>query len=182
MTEKEYGEFQTANDHLGDVRLLDSIFNRQGYLFFRGVLDTQQVLEVKGDFVRELGRQGFVEPGGPEPIWTAKSLEELDEAVVIEMMAGPSRAGRGLRSRLLSQATGQRRDPRVLRAPFRRASVHLPLLHHPLHGPKRRETRLSAPPGPLLHQPHYGLSYDVGPVDGYRPGIGRPCSGRSCVA
>ena len=79
MTEKEYGEFQTANDHLGDVHLLDSIFNRQGYLFFRGVLDTQQVLEVKGDFVRELGRQGFVEPGGPEPIWTAKSLEELDD-------------------------------------------------------------------------------------------------------
>ena len=79
MAEKEYGEFQTVSDRLDDIEAVNSIFHQQGYLFFRGVLDAQQVLDVKGDFVRGRERQGFVRPGETEPIWTGKSLEELDD-------------------------------------------------------------------------------------------------------
>ena len=79
MTTTAYGEFQIANEYLHDAETLNSVFDQQGYLFFRGVLDTDQVLEVKSDFISELRRQGFVRPGGRESIWTGKDLDELDD-------------------------------------------------------------------------------------------------------
>ena len=57
MANKEYGKFQSANDHLDDVEALNSISHWQGYLFFRSALDERLVLQVKGDFVRALVRQ-----------------------------------------------------------------------------------------------------------------------------
>ena len=82
MAERGYGEFQVANDYVDDIEALDSIFDRQGYLFFRDVLDTRQVEEVKSDFVRELQKQGFVRPGVSEPIWTGRGVDDLDDGAL----------------------------------------------------------------------------------------------------
>ena len=79
MTATEYGEFQVANEFLDDIETLNSVFDRQGYLMFRGVLDTDEVLQVKSDLVQEFQRQGFVKNGGTDSVWTGKSLDELDD-------------------------------------------------------------------------------------------------------
>ncbi len=79
MKTKTYGEFQTANQYLDDSETLNSVFDREGYLFFRDVLDASEVQAVKNDFAQELQKQGFVKPGYSEPIWTGKDLVELDD-------------------------------------------------------------------------------------------------------
>ncbi len=79
MKPKTYGEFQTANQYLDDNDTLNSVFDQQGYLYFRDVLDTSEVRAVKSDFVQELQRQGFAKPGCSDPIWTGKDLAELDD-------------------------------------------------------------------------------------------------------
>ena len=79
MKTKTYGEFQTANKYLEDSDSLNSVFDRQGYLFLRDVLDTSEVQAVRDDFVQELQRQGFVKPDCYEPIWTGKDLVEIDD-------------------------------------------------------------------------------------------------------
>ncbi len=79
MKTKTYGEFRTANRYLEDCDTLNSVFDRQGYLFLRDVLDTSEVQAVKNDFVQELQKQGFVKPGGSDPIWTGKDLVEIDD-------------------------------------------------------------------------------------------------------
>ena len=79
MTTTTYGEFEVANEYLNDHEELEAAFRRQGYLFFRGVLDTDEVGELRDDFVQELRAQGFVKPDSVESLWTGKSLDELDE-------------------------------------------------------------------------------------------------------
>jgi 1-deoxypentalenic acid 11beta-hydroxylase len=75
----EYSELEVANDYLDDPEGLNEAFERQGYLFFRGVLDTDEVGAVRADFMAELGRQRFVVPGASRPVWTGRDLEELDD-------------------------------------------------------------------------------------------------------
>ncbi len=82
MKPKTYGELQTANQYLDDSDTLNSVFDQQGYLFFRDVLDTSEVQAVKSDFVQELQRQGFVKPECSEPIWTGKDLAELNDGLL----------------------------------------------------------------------------------------------------
>ena len=79
MKKKPYGAFQIENAYLDDSATLRAMFDEQGYLFFRDVLNTSEVNEVKRDFVQELQRQGFVKPGCTDPIWTGKDLAELDD-------------------------------------------------------------------------------------------------------
>ena len=76
---QEYGELEVANGYLGDPEGLNEAFERQGYLFFRGVLDADEIGAVRSDFMAELGRQGFVAPGASRPVWTGRDLEELDD-------------------------------------------------------------------------------------------------------
>ena len=128
MAEKEYGEFQTANDHLDDVEELDSILHRQGYLFFRGVLDAKQIQEVKGDFVRELERQGFVRPGVTDSIWTGKSLEDLDDGPLYDLDYYP---------KLLDSDTTQEFFERLFRGPvftFRSCTIRYTMPNDEKHG------------------------------------------------
>ena len=56
MTTTAYSTFRIANEYLDDYEKLNAVFDKQGYLFFREVLDTNKVLEVKRDFIRELHR------------------------------------------------------------------------------------------------------------------------------
>ena len=70
----EYGELEVANDYLDDPEKLNAVLERQGYLFFRAVLDAGEVGAVREDFAAELRRQGFAAPGlrsrfGPARIW-----------------------------------------------------------------------------------------------------------------
>ena len=84
-SEKLYGDLQASNDCLDDAETLNRIFNQQGYLFFRSVLNVQQVQEVKNDFTRELQRQGFVKQSSSEPVWTGRNLEELDDEPIYSL-------------------------------------------------------------------------------------------------
>ena len=128
MTERGYGEFQTANDYLDDVEALDAIFHRQGYLFFRNVLDTGQVREVKGDFVRELQKQGFVRPGLSEPIWTGRGVDDLDDDAVYRLEYYP---------KLIDSDKTQEFFQRLFREPvftFRSCTVRYTMPNDEVHG------------------------------------------------
>jgi 1-deoxypentalenic acid 11beta-hydroxylase len=71
------GRFREANQYLGDLNQLNVMFEEDGYLFFRGVLEG--VERVKQEFIRALQKQGAVEPGASEPIWTGMKLEQIDD-------------------------------------------------------------------------------------------------------
>src|ERR1700730_8631729 len=71
------GRFREANQYLGDPQRLNVMFEEDGYLFFRGVLEG--VERVKQEFIRALQKQGAVEPGASEPIWTGMKLEQIDD-------------------------------------------------------------------------------------------------------
>jgi hypothetical protein len=74
-----FGECRAANAHLDDPSRLESIFREEGYLFFRGVLDAAAVLQVKRDLVQVLQRQGVVNTGQAEPIWTGAGIDRIDD-------------------------------------------------------------------------------------------------------
>jgi 1-deoxypentalenic acid 11beta-hydroxylase len=78
------GRFREATSYLGDHERLQTMFDEDGYLFFRGVLEG--VDRVKQEFVRSLQRQGAVRPGASEPIWTGTKLEQIDDS---EMYGAP---------------------------------------------------------------------------------------------
>jgi len=54
MTNTTYGEFQVANEYLDDPTQLETVFQRDGYLFFRGVIDVSEILQVKHDLIQAL--------------------------------------------------------------------------------------------------------------------------------
>jgi 1-deoxypentalenic acid 11beta-hydroxylase len=72
------GQFRDATQHLGNHARLQAMFDEDGYLFFRGVLDG--VDHVKREFVRSLQKQGAVRAGTSEPIWSGAKLEEIDDS------------------------------------------------------------------------------------------------------
>jgi hypothetical protein len=82
---QEFGRFREANRHLGDFQRLNAQFEEDGYLFFRGVLEG--VEQVKLDFMRALGKQGAIERGTSEPIYTGMKLDEIDDQ---ELYGAPS--------------------------------------------------------------------------------------------
>jgi 1-deoxypentalenic acid 11beta-hydroxylase len=82
MANRPLGTFKVANDSLDDFELLTSTFREDGYLFFRQVLDAERILQVAHDFIRVLQNQGIVKPGMPEPVWTGRSLEEIDDGAL----------------------------------------------------------------------------------------------------
>jgi hypothetical protein len=79
MASRPFGVFKIANDCLDDFERLNSQFRDDGYLFFRQVLDVDNVLQVGRDFIRVLQKQGIVKPGLPETIWTGRGLETIDD-------------------------------------------------------------------------------------------------------
>jgi 1-deoxypentalenic acid 11beta-hydroxylase len=76
-TAQKLGEFRESTQYLGEPKQLNAIFDEDGYVFFRGVL--QGVEQVKHDFVRILQQQGAVKPGVSEPLWSEASLEQIDD-------------------------------------------------------------------------------------------------------
>jgi hypothetical protein len=68
-----------ANDDLDNLDRLNQILAEDGYLFFRGVLDPDEVGRVREDFIRVLQAQGFVAPGEASPTWTGRAFDLLDD-------------------------------------------------------------------------------------------------------
>ncbi|HEY6868534.1 MAG TPA: phytanoyl-CoA dioxygenase family protein [Novosphingobium sp.] len=56
-------EFNTSNHLLGNRAALDAAWERDGYWFFRGVLDLDAVAALRAEFMEELEKLGVVEPG-----------------------------------------------------------------------------------------------------------------------
>ena len=66
------GELKTHNHLLGDRPALDAAWERDGYWFFRGVLDAGAVGRLCQVYIDELERQGVIDPVGDAP--TDKSV------------------------------------------------------------------------------------------------------------
>jgi hypothetical protein len=79
------GRLREANEHLCDLARLNSFFDEEGYLFFRGVLD--RVEDLKTAFVSELQEQGAAKPGEWEPIWTGGGIDRIDESKLYTLLA-----------------------------------------------------------------------------------------------
>ncbi len=79
MTNTTYGEVQVANEYLDDPTQLETVFQRDGYLFFRGVIDVSEILQVKHDLIQLFQAQGVVKTGEAEPIWTGAELDKVDD-------------------------------------------------------------------------------------------------------
>jgi hypothetical protein len=63
----ELAELKVHNSLLDDRRALDAAWERDGYWFFRDVLDKSAVGRLRGVFVRELERQRVIDPPGAAP-------------------------------------------------------------------------------------------------------------------
>ena len=68
-------ELDVHNDLLGDPAAMDEVFDDQGYLFFRDVLDRDAVEQVRQKYFSVLvDDYGVVDPGLTEPIWNGKDV------------------------------------------------------------------------------------------------------------
>jgi 1-deoxypentalenic acid 11beta-hydroxylase len=85
MPSKPIGTFRVANDLIADTGALKSLLADEGYLFFRGVLDVDQVLTVKRDLVHSLQEQGLVAPGSSEPIWTGAGMDRVNDVALYSL-------------------------------------------------------------------------------------------------
>src|SRR5437016_13997404 len=85
MPSKPIGMFRVANDFIADAMRMKSLLADDGYLFFRGLLDVDQVLTVKRDLVHALQEQGVVAPGSSEPIWTGAAIDRIDDVALYSL-------------------------------------------------------------------------------------------------
>jgi 1-deoxypentalenic acid 11beta-hydroxylase len=82
MTEST-GMFEAANDRYGDHDALQEFFEREGYLFFKGILDREQLSPVAQRATAELQRQGLLTSEGK---WSGAAIETMDEPRLHEVM------------------------------------------------------------------------------------------------
>src|ERR1700679_2812558 len=66
---------KTANPFLDDPSALRAMWEEDGYLFFRGVLDRDAVAELRRDYLDGLVARGVVDPGASTPSWNGATLE-----------------------------------------------------------------------------------------------------------
>lgn len=79
MTTSPLGAFEIADAVADDTDCLKQVIRNQGYLFFRNVLDAEEVLRVKSEMVGVLQKQGIVRSGVSEPIWSGAGLDQLND-------------------------------------------------------------------------------------------------------
>jgi hypothetical protein len=75
-------ELEVHNDLLGDLEALDRAWIRDGYWFFKSVLDRGAVARLRAKYVEELERQGVIDPPGSDPTeqsvrYNGRSLENF---------------------------------------------------------------------------------------------------------
>jgi len=71
------GRLEIANGDLEDPVSLRRRLDDDGYLFLRGVLDRDSVTWLRDEVLKVLEERGYVEHGGPDAIWTGKSLADF---------------------------------------------------------------------------------------------------------
>lgn len=71
----EMGELYCSNAHLGDPAALAAAWDRDGYWFFRDVLDQDAVGRLRSVFLDELSQLGVVAPDDPVARYNGQSLE-----------------------------------------------------------------------------------------------------------
>lgn len=79
MTQTALGQLRAANDHLDDFGRMDTLLKDEGYLFFRNVLELDEVEHVRSDIVRVLQDQGVVKAGETETLWTGAGLDQIQD-------------------------------------------------------------------------------------------------------
>ena len=68
-------ELTAANEWLGDHAALQAAWDRDGYLFFRDVLDHEALERMRGLLVDHLAGHGFVDRNDPQLRWSGKARE-----------------------------------------------------------------------------------------------------------
>jgi 1-deoxypentalenic acid 11beta-hydroxylase len=71
------GELKTANHLLGDETGLQKAWKRDGYWFFRDVLDTAVIADIRQTYVDYLVEMGLTDPGDPEYRYNGKDYTHL---------------------------------------------------------------------------------------------------------
>ena len=130
------GELNSANELLNDWEWLNASFQNEGYVFFRGVLDPEQVCRTKLDFIRVLEEQGAVKPGVSEPVWTGASFEQIDDNALYALDSHEELLESARTKELLEKVFGET----VFR--YRNTTIRFALPHDEMH---------VSPP----HQDHY---------------------------
>ncbi|MFP3563055.1 phytanoyl-CoA dioxygenase family protein [Paraburkholderia sp. SIMBA_030] len=70
-------ELHVSNDILDDRAALQAAWDRDGYWFFRNVLDTDAVGRLRGVFLDELAQLGMIAPGDPAARYSGKNLDDF---------------------------------------------------------------------------------------------------------
>lgn len=70
-------ELHVSNHLLGDRDALEAAWNRDGYWFFRDVIDKGALSKVRDAFVEELARRGIARRDDPQVKWTGARLEDF---------------------------------------------------------------------------------------------------------
>src|SRR5579872_1794864 len=73
----EMRELNTSNHLLGDAEGLKAAWARDGYWFFRDVLDKQVIGKIRQAYVDYLVEMGVVDAGDPEARWNGADLSSL---------------------------------------------------------------------------------------------------------
>src|SRR5690242_17891779 len=71
------GRFFESKVHEG-YAALEERYEEDGYLFFRGALDSADVEKSRNTIASVLERLGLIEPGKSEPEWTGMPYAEID--------------------------------------------------------------------------------------------------------
>lgn len=71
-------EFNVSNHLLGDRAALDAAWERDGYWFFRGVIDKDAVAQTRAEFLRILDELGVIDPSHTEAaVYNGAPLEDF---------------------------------------------------------------------------------------------------------
>jgi ectoine hydroxylase-related dioxygenase (phytanoyl-CoA dioxygenase family) len=101
------GTLQLCNDILDDREALLAFHEREGYLLFRGLLDPASLAEARDAMLAVMVRQGLIEPGATEPVWTGKAfaggMEESPEFSGISARLLSNPANRDVMSKILGE-------------------------------------------------------------------------------
>jgi hypothetical protein len=74
-------ELRTTNHAIGNRAELNRIMAEQGYWFFRDVLDTRVVAEMREIYIDVLVKMGVVDPGSKVPLWNGAPLDTFPDKI-----------------------------------------------------------------------------------------------------
>jgi len=75
--ELDLAELHVSNEYLGNRAALDKVWERDGYWFFRDVLDREAVAGLRSVYLEEIKKLGPIDPDAQEARYNGKSLDKL---------------------------------------------------------------------------------------------------------